>query len=115
MRLGGNDRARPDNLTSTSSTMREYKPTHRRLRLFALEPSCAATLDPRLEGTLTLQVPWEETTAGPSGEYLEVIDFDPASDCFYSPVDLNSPQLLAMDGIPPSEGDPRFHQQTVYA
>ena len=26
---------------------------------------------------------------GPVGEYLEVVDVDPASDCFYAPVDLN--------------------------
>lgn len=95
--------------------MREYRPTHQRLRLFAFKPTVAAPLDPGLQTTLTLKVPWEETMPGPSGEYLEVIDFDPASDCFYPPVDLNSPQLIALDGIPPSEGDPRFHQQTVYA
>lgn len=28
---------------------------------------------------------------GPIGEYLEVIDYDPASRCFYAPVDVNSP------------------------
>lgn len=28
---------------------------------------------------------------GPVGEYLEVVDRDPASGCCYTPVDLNDP------------------------
>src|SRR5262249_30510712 len=39
----------------------------------------------------------------------------PAPACFYPPVDLNHPHLLAQDGLPVSEGDPRFHQQMAYA
>ncbi len=35
--------------------------------------------------------------------------------CFYEPVDLDDPELLAQDGLPPSEGSPQFHQQMVYA
>jgi len=52
---------------------------------------------------------------GPVGEYIEVVDIDPASGCVYAPVDLNDPHLLAQDGLAPSEGEPRFHQQMVYA
>ena len=64
----------------------------------------------------TLSVPWEENLKpGPVGEYLEVVDVDPASGKFYDPVDLNEPKLLAQDGWPPSEGNPAFHQQMVYA
>jgi hypothetical protein len=33
----------------------------------------------------------------------------------YPPVDLNAPELLATDGLAPSESDPRFHQQMCYA
>ena len=51
---------------------------------------------------------------GPVGEYLEVVDYDPASGCFYEPVDLNDANLLATDGLSPSEGNPKFHQQMVY-
>jgi hypothetical protein len=86
--------------------MREYKPVHRRLRQFLFEPSNAATI--------LVKVPWENVSPGPVGEHVEVIDFDPASDCFYSPVDLDSPAVIALDGLPPAEGDPRFHQQTIY-
>src|SRR6185503_11603587 len=52
---------------------------------------------------------------GPVGEYVEVVDFDPASGCFYEPVDLDNPDILAQDGLPPSEGNPQFHQQMAYA
>jgi hypothetical protein len=43
------------------------------------------------------------------------VDYDPATNCFYAPVDLNDPYLLATDGLAPSEGNPQFHQQMVYA
>src|SRR5206468_4092728 len=46
---------------------------------------------------------------------LEVIDFDPASKCFYEPVDLDDSYILAQDGLSPSESNPQFHQQMVYA
>jgi hypothetical protein len=69
-----------------------------------------------------LNVDWEKDRddnnilrAGPVGEYVEVVDVDPASRCCYPPVDLNEPNLLAQDGLPPSEGNPQFHQQMVYA
>jgi hypothetical protein len=62
-----------------------------------------------------IKVPWESLAPGPIGEYVEVIDVDPASDAFYEPVDLNAKELLAQDGFAPSEGNPQFHQQMVYA
>ncbi|HUS07780.1 MAG TPA: hypothetical protein VMZ52_15855, partial [Bryobacteraceae bacterium] len=36
------------------------------------------------------------------------------SQCFYDPVNLDEPYLLAQDGLEPSEGNPKFHQQFVY-
>ena len=57
----------------------------------------------------------EKLDPGPIGEYLEVVDIDPASQMFYEPVDLDLPVLLAQDGLSPSEGVPQFHQQMVYA
>ncbi|UVT18588.1 MAG: hypothetical protein H8K03_12205 [Nitrospira sp.] len=44
-----------------------------------------------------------------------MVDYDPASACWYDPVNLNAPELLAQDGLTPSEGNPQFHQQMVYA
>jgi hypothetical protein len=49
------------------------------------------------------------------GEYIEVVDSDPASGTFYKPVSLNDPRILAQGGLPPSESNPQFHQQMVYA
>jgi hypothetical protein len=64
----------------------------------------------------TLSIPWESRLEpGPIGEYIEVVDYDPASKCFYQPVDLNVQGLLAQDGLSPSDGNPQFHQQMVYA
>ena len=52
---------------------------------------------------------------GPVGEYLEVVDYDPASGCFYAPVDLNHPHLLARTAWRRRRANPQFHQQMVYA
>ena len=91
-------------------------PPKRRLRVYALDPSLAQSLASVEINQTTLSVPWEDNLKpGPVGEYLEVVDVDPASGRFYEPVDLNEPKLLAQDGWPPSEGNPAFHQQMVYA
>ena len=103
-----------------SSTARA--PTDRRLRVFAFDPSLGVELETAGINEVTIRVPWERDRngedilkAGPVGEYLEVVDRDPASACFYDPVDLNDPFVLAQDGLPPSESNPQFHQQMVYA
>jgi hypothetical protein len=72
-------------------------------------------LDNAAFNVATMKVPWEKVEPGPAGEYLEVLDVDPASDCCYAPLDLNDNYLLAQDGLDPSEGNPAFHQQMVYA
>jgi hypothetical protein len=73
-------------------------------------------LDTALFNETVFKVRWDESLkVGPVGEYLEVVDFDPASQCFYEPVDLNSPYILAQDGLTPSQSNPQFHQQMVYA
>ena len=89
-------------------------PPCRRLRAYTFDPSLATQLETSLINQTVLQVPWEPLEKGPVGDYLEVIDYDPPSGCFYAPVDLNEPYLLAQDGLAPSEGNPKFHQQMVY-
>ena len=89
-------------------------PPHRRLRAYTFDPSLATQLETSLINQTVLRVPWEPLEVGPVGEYLEVVDYDPASDCFYAPIDLDDPILLAQDGHAPSEGNPEFHQQMVY-
>ncbi|MBA3947903.1 MAG: peptidoglycan-binding protein [Herpetosiphonaceae bacterium] len=92
-------------------------PPFRRLRAYAFDPSLSIELENAVINQVTLQVLWEDgdqLRLGPIGEYVEVIDIDPASQCFYAPVDLNQPYMLAQDGLAPSEGNPQFHQQMVY-
>ncbi|MFL5541335.1 MAG: hypothetical protein ACJ8J0_20270 [Longimicrobiaceae bacterium] len=90
-------------------------PLFRDLRGYALDPSLALQLETAPISEVLFRVPWEPLEPGPVGEYLEVVDFDPAGRCFYEPVDLDDPYLLVQDGLPPSEGTPQFHQQMVYA
>ncbi len=91
------------------------KPVYRRLRGYAFDPSYANQLDAIGVNTVVYPIRWEDLSAGPIGEYVAVIDVDPASGVFYPPVDLDDPRLLAQDGLPPSESNPQFHQQMVYA
>ena len=100
---------------STTSEPTVDPPVFRTLRGFALDPSLGQQLDTAPISHTVFKIPWEELAPGPVGEYLEVIDYDPAGKSFYSPVDLDNNYLLAQDGLPPSEGTPQFHQQMVYA
>ena len=91
-------------------------PPRRRLRAFAFDPNLSYRIETHDVNQVTIQLPWEESLElGPVDDYLAVVDLDPASKAFYAPVDLNHPDLLAQDGLPPSEGNPQFHQQMVYA
>lgn len=97
------------------SIRRPPPPTERRLQVFAFDPSLSGQLRTIDYNRITLAVPWESLKAGPMGEYLEVVDVDPASRSVYAPVDLDDPHLLGSNGLAPNEGDPQFHQQMVYA
>ena len=89
-------------------------PFDRRLRVFAFDPSLSTQIDTAGINEVIMRVPWEPLEKGPAGEYLEVVDRDPATGCFYEPVDLNHPYVLAQDGLSPSQGNPQFHQEMVY-
>ena len=92
------------------------RPVSRRLRIFAFDPSLATRIDTAGINEITVEVLWEDDIErGPIGEYVEVIDADPASGVFYRPLNLDDPYLLAQDGLAPSESNPQFHQQMVYA
>ena len=97
-------------------------PSIRRLRIFAYDPAMANRPETAAISEVLVEIPWEGSKrgepllqAGPVGDYLEIIDIDPASGLAYAPVDLNQPYLLAQNGLAPSEGSPQFHQQMVYA
>lgn len=64
---------------------------------------------------MTIAVPYEPLEPGPLGDQIAVIDYDGGNDCYYEPVDLDDPAVLLTGGLEPSESDPRFHQQMVYA
>ena len=91
------------------------EPPFRTLRGFALDPSLAGRLETAPISEILFKIPWEPLERGPVGQYLEVVDVDPASGTFYEPVYLDDPKLLAQSGLAPSEGTPQFHQQMTYA
>jgi hypothetical protein len=96
--------------------MVQEKPTHRRLRGYAFDPSLSQLIETVDINNIVYRVPWEEPLGkGPAGEYVEVLDYDPTVEQYYSPVDLNDKYILANDGLAPSESNPQFHQQMVYA
>ncbi len=86
-------------------------PSERPLRVYAFDPSAG-----RLVGNhMISSVRYEDVTPGPVGQRFAVIDYDGTNRVFYSPIDLNDRRLLVGGGLAPSESDPRFHQQMVYA
>ena len=105
----------PSPAPAECSDGRYTRPSQRRLKVFSLDPAADVSLETSLISRSVLSVPWEDVTAGPTGDYVEVLDVDPSSDAVYEPVDLNHHSLLANDGLNPSTGNPQFHQQMVYA
>jgi hypothetical protein len=86
-------------------------PSERPLKVYAFDPGAG-----RFVGNyMTASVRYEELDPGPIGKRFAVIDYDGANRTFYKPIDLNDPKLLVGGGLAPSESDPRFHQQMVYA
>ncbi|MGP1354534.1 MAG: hypothetical protein ACTS1Z_14555 [Parasphingopyxis sp.] len=100
------------------------RPAMRELRIYSTDPSMAQSLATAEIHETIVTIPWEAypdnrdrdgPAPGPIGEYLEIVDYDGGTGCFYKPVDLNEPYILAQNGLDPSEGNPQFHQQMVYA
>ncbi len=99
-----------------STSLPPSAPPHRSLQVYAFDPSLDLDLETARLNRSVVDVAWEEgLEPGPCGEYLEVVDVDPPSQAVYEPVDLNHPHHLAQHGLAPSEGNPQFHQQMVYA
>jgi hypothetical protein len=103
---------------------KDLKKTYRFLRGYTLDPGFSTSLNTMDINETLYRIRWEDLTTttdkvtvpsyGPCGEYFEVIDIDPPSQCYYAPVDLNSVDVLSQNGLKPSEGNPQFHQQFVY-
>ncbi len=90
------------------------KPAYRHLRGYALDPGFSTRLDTVGINEALYRIRYESLRPGPVGEYIEVLDFDPATGCWYDPVDLSMEQVASQQGLRPSEGDPQFHQQFCY-
>jgi hypothetical protein len=90
-------------------------PVYRFLRGYVLDPGFSTRLDTALINEVVYRIPFERVQPGPIGEYIEVLDYDPASGCWYEPVDLADEAVASQNGLAPSEGSPQFHQQFVYA
>jgi hypothetical protein len=122
----------------TEKEIKLADPPFRRLRCYAVDPSFSTQLETASINDVVLNVRWEtlevsyeptkkkesQSTTGDKGkkkefrgEYLKVPreDFKVRDRTLSFLVDLNDPKLLAQDGWPPSEGNPEFHQQMVYA
>jgi hypothetical protein len=114
--------AKDDNATPASPKVRNPPPdiftsaeiptpNERPLKVYAFDPGAG-----RFVGNyMTASVRYEKLEPGPVGNRFAVIDYDGTNKTFYKPIDLNDPKLLVGGGLAPSETDPRFHQQMVYA
>ena len=90
-------------------------PVFRDLRVFAVDPGATTHLELLAVNETTLRVPWETLQPGPVGEYVAVLDKDDQDREVFPGVNLNSLEALATDGLPPSDSNPQFRQQMVYA
>jgi hypothetical protein len=87
------------------------RPARRPLKVFAFDPSLR-----RSSGNLAVvEIGNERLQPGPEGRLVQVVDYDATADSYYAPVDLDAAEVLIQRGLDPSDSDPRFHQQMVYA
>ncbi|GIH02475.1 hypothetical protein Rhe02_05420 [Rhizocola hellebori] len=86
-------------------------PARRPLKIFAFDPSLR-----RAAGNLAVvDVVNEDVKPGPEGRLVQVVDYNATDDVYYPPINLDDPDVLIQRGLDPSDSDPRFHQQMVYA
>jgi len=86
-------------------------PLYRRLRIFAADPSVS-----KLEGNVVVaEVPYEPLGDGLVGRLFDVRSEDWDPNTIWRRADLEDHATLLREGYDPSESDPRFHQQMVYA
>ncbi len=92
-------------------------PIERPLKAYAFDPSQGRLLG----NEMSMAVRYQELDPGPvvrdpsARDGIAVVDYDGATTTWYKPVDLDDPRILIRGGLDPSESDPRFHQQMVYA
>jgi len=88
-------------------------PARRPLKIFASDPMEGRSVGNRT----TIEIGNELLSAGPKGSRVTVVDYDGSipGGGYYQPVNLDDPAILMQGGLEPTESDPRFHQQMVYA
>jgi hypothetical protein len=87
------------------------QPSRRPLKIFATDPLLGRSVGNRI----TIDIANEPLHPGPQGTRIEVIDYDATHHRYYPPVNLNESAVLMQNGLDPTDSDPRFHQQMVYA
>src|SRR5262249_49384198 len=87
------------------------RPAYRALQVYAIDPGYGR----RGGNHLTLRVPFEPLQPGPIGARVAVVDQDLEGKRVHTPVDLDNPALIMRNGLEPSDSNPHFHQQMVYA
>jgi hypothetical protein len=90
-------------------------PIFRKLRVFAIDPGMTARFETAVMNVTTVAIPWEPLEPGPVGEYVAIVDQDEAGKRVHDAVNLDWPDILAQNGLPPSDANPQFRQQMVYA
>ena len=101
-------------------------PNERILRGYAFDPSLSQKLITYEINEIEYRIDWENLEHELKGEYLDIIDYDPTvqkrtsnqnklNGVFYKLVNLNDRAILVNNGLTPSETNPQFHQQMVYA
>jgi hypothetical protein len=102
----------------------DRRPDFRSLRIYAIDPMVSRAEEhqvvvqirnERLEHRDAIQK--EKDSVSFRGERVEVVDVDASTTpaVWLKPVDLESSAIAMQLGLPPSEADPQFHQQMVYA
>ena len=86
------------------------RPSRRPLRIFAVDPMAGRINVNRI----TVDIPNEDLEPGPVDSALPSLTTTDDKR-FYPPVNLDDSAVLMRNGLDPSESDPRFHQQMVYA
>lgn len=103
----------------------QTRPEYRQLRIYALDPMVSRADDHQA----TVQIRFEKLQmrdADPAanidaisfkGRRVEVVDVDASGKdpVWLKPVDLDEANIAMQHGLEPSESDPQFHQQMVYA
>lgn len=94
----------------------DTRPERRALRIYAFDPMLGRGGDHRV----TVEVPYRDIAVRPDergfqDDRLEVVDYDAATKTYYRAVNLEDAKIAMQRGLEPSEADPQFHQQMVYA